>query len=109
MVGADVGVIVGVVAAGAQDVITRRTTVSQLRPNQTILLFMKDQDMPELTRISSKGQVVIPAQIRKSFKVKAGDKLIVFAKPGGMIGFVPTEEFNQFLNEAAEMVAKFKK
>jgi len=59
--------------------------------------------------IGERGQVVIPAEIRKIFKVKPGDKLIVFAKPGGMIGLVPAEEFNQFLSEAAEMLAKFKK
>lgn len=58
--------------------------------------------------VGERGQVVIPAEIRKSFKVKAGDKLIVFAKPD-MIGLVPAEEFNQFLNQAAEMLAKLKK
>jgi len=59
--------------------------------------------------VGERGQVVIPAQIRKAFKVKPGDKLIVFAKPGGMIGLVPAEEFNQFLSEGVEMLAKFKK
>ncbi|MBM3245763.1 MAG: AbrB/MazE/SpoVT family DNA-binding domain-containing protein [Candidatus Omnitrophica bacterium] len=59
--------------------------------------------------VGERGQVVIPAEIRKTFKVKAGDKLIVFARPGGMIGLVPTEEFNRFLNEATEVLAQFKK
>lgn len=58
--------------------------------------------------VGERGQVVIPAEIRKSFKIKAGDRLIVFAKPD-MIGLVPAEEFNQFLNQAAEMLAKFRK
>jgi AbrB family looped-hinge helix DNA binding protein len=58
--------------------------------------------------VGERGQVVIPAQIRKSFRVKTGDKLIVFAKQD-MIGLIPAEEFNQFLNEAAEVLAKFKK
>lgn len=70
--------------------------------------FMKGKIYGAVT-VGERGQVVIPAQIRKSFKVKPGDKLIVFAKPGGMIGLVPAEEFNQFLNEAAKMLAKFKK
>ena len=59
--------------------------------------------------VGERGQIVIPAQIRKAFKVKAGDKLIVFAKPGGMIGLVPAEDFNQFLSEAAQILAKFRK
>jgi len=59
--------------------------------------------------VGERGQVVIPAEIRKSFKVHAGDKLIVFAKPGGMIGLVRAEEFNQFLDESGRMIAKFKK
>lgn len=58
--------------------------------------------------VGERGQVVIPAGIRKSFKIKPGDKLIVFAKHE-MIGLVPAEEFNQFLNEAAEMITKFRK
>jgi len=59
-------------------------------------------------RVGERGQVVIPAEIRESFHIKPGDKLFVFAKPD-MIGFVPTEQFNQFLSEAAELIAKFKK
>jgi AbrB family looped-hinge helix DNA binding protein len=60
------------------------------------------------TTVGERGQVVIPAQIRKAFNIKPGDKLIVFAKHE-MIGLIPAEEFNQFLSEAADMLAKFKK
>jgi AbrB family looped-hinge helix DNA binding protein len=59
--------------------------------------------------VGERGQVVIPVEVRKSFKVKPGDKLIVFAKPGGMIGLVPTEEFNDFLDMAAQTVTQNKK
>ncbi len=58
--------------------------------------------------VGEKGQVVIPAEIRKSFKIKPGDKLIVFAKTE-MIGLIPAEEFNKFLERTAQMLAKFKK
>jgi len=58
--------------------------------------------------VGERGQVVIPAQIRKSFKIAPGDKLIVFAKPD-MIGLIPTEEFNQFLNQLSAMAAKLRK
>jgi AbrB family looped-hinge helix DNA binding protein len=57
--------------------------------------------------VGERGQIVIPAEIRKLFKIKAGDKLIVFAKTD-MIGLVPSEQFNAFLNQMAEMLAKFK-
>jgi AbrB family looped-hinge helix DNA binding protein len=58
--------------------------------------------------VGERGQIVIPAEVRKSFKIKPGDKLIVFTKPE-MIGLVPAEEFNKFLDQAAELLAKFKK
>ena len=55
--------------------------------------------------VGGRGQVVIPAQIRKFFKLKAGDKLIVFAKHE-MIGLIPAEEFSTFLDQATEALAK---
>lgn len=58
--------------------------------------------------VGERGQVVVPAEIRKSFKIKTGDKLIVFAKHD-MIGLIRAEQFSQFLNEASEVLAKFKK
>ena len=58
--------------------------------------------------VGERGQVVIPAGIRKSFKIKTGDKLIVFAKHE-MIGLIPAEEFSQMLDRASEALAKIKK
>ena len=58
--------------------------------------------------VGEKGQVVIPAELRKAFNVRAGDKLIVFAKHE-MIGLIPAGEFDSFLSQAAEMLASFKK
>jgi AbrB family looped-hinge helix DNA binding protein len=58
--------------------------------------------------VGEKGQVVIPADLRKAFNVKSGDKLIVFAKDQ-MIGLIPAAEFDAFLNQASEMLAKFRK
>ncbi len=58
--------------------------------------------------VGERGQVVIPAQIRKLFKIKPRDKLIVLAKTD-MIGLIPSERFNAFLDQMAQMVAKFKK
>ena len=58
--------------------------------------------------VGEKGQVVIPAELRKAFNVRAGDKLIVFAKHE-MIGLIPAGEFDSFLSQAAEMLTSFKK
>jgi AbrB family looped-hinge helix DNA binding protein len=58
--------------------------------------------------VGERGQIVIPADVRKSFKIKSGDKLIVFAK-SEMIGLIPVEEFSHFLDQASDMLAKFKK
>ena len=59
--------------------------------------------------VGERGQVVIPAQIRKLFGLKSKDKLIVFAKAGGPIGFIPADQFTQFLDEATQLLTKVKK
>ncbi len=59
--------------------------------------------------VGERGQVVIPAEVRKSFKIKSGDKLIVLVKPDmEMFSFVPTDNFNRFLSEAADLLARLK-
>lgn len=58
--------------------------------------------------VGERGQIVIPAQARKLFQIKAGDKLIVFAKSGGPIGLVPAGNFAHFLDESIAMMAKMK-
>lgn len=58
--------------------------------------------------VGERGQVVIPAEIRRYFKIEAGDKLFVFAK-SHMIGLIPAEEFNQYLSQISKMLVKFKK
>jgi AbrB family looped-hinge helix DNA binding protein len=68
--------------------------------------------MEELTKgevfgaavVGERGQVVIPADIRKLFGVKPGDRLIVTANPGRMIGFIPAVNFNAFLNRASQVM-----
>ncbi len=55
--------------------------------------------------VGERGQVVIPADIRKALKIVAGEKLIVVAKPD-MIGLIPAEEFNRFLNDASKAIGK---
>jgi AbrB family looped-hinge helix DNA binding protein len=58
--------------------------------------------------VGERGQIVIPAQARKLYRIKPGDKLVVFAKCGGPIGLVPAEHFSQFLDKGITMLAKIK-
>lgn len=58
--------------------------------------------------VGERGQVVIPAQIRKAYKIVPGDKLIVFCNQGGMIAFVRAEQFNKFLDDASRAMEKYK-
>lgn len=60
--------------------------------------------------IGERGQVVIPAEVRKLFKVKAGDKLIVLAKPEKkMMVLIPVEDFSRFLDRASKIISKLEK
>ena len=58
--------------------------------------------------VGERGQVVIPVEVRKKFGIKTGEKLIVFAKPGGPIGFIPAEQFTHFLDQTTSMFSKIK-
>jgi len=40
----------------------------------------KDVGIPELARVSSKGQIVIPTDIRKKFNIKEGNVFAVTSK-----------------------------
>ena len=46
------------------------------------------------TTFSSKGQIVIPAELRKKHKIRAGTKVAIFEDPMGRIVLQPiTEEY----------------
>jgi len=68
----------------------------------------KEPKMFGAVTVGERGQVVIPAKVRKLYKIASGDTLIVFAKQGGPIGLVPADEFTSFLERAAAMLAKVK-
>jgi AbrB family looped-hinge helix DNA binding protein len=46
---------------------------------------MKPQAIPELTRISSKGQVVIPSRVRKRLGIEAGNVFAILTPRKGDI------------------------
>ncbi|NTV28677.1 MAG: AbrB/MazE/SpoVT family DNA-binding domain-containing protein [Candidatus Omnitrophica bacterium] len=58
--------------------------------------------------VGERGQIVIPSDIRKSFQIKPGDKLIVFAQANA-IRLIRSETFTKFLAEASEVMEKIQK
>jgi AbrB family looped-hinge helix DNA binding protein len=55
--------------------------------------------------VGQRGQIVIPVEIRKLLNIESGDKLIVFAKPEGkVVGLIPTEDLNYFLDSALNSI-----
>lgn len=77
---------------------------------------MKTKLFPDVTSFSTttmseKGQVVIPAEIRKKLKMKTGGKLIVFLtpSPSGAVIFIPAEQFGKMVFDFDRKLAKFKK
>ncbi|MBI4584816.1 MAG: AbrB/MazE/SpoVT family DNA-binding domain-containing protein [Planctomycetes bacterium] len=45
-----------------------------------------------VVRLSSKGQIIIPASIRKSFSLRVGQPLVVREREGREIVFIPLEK-----------------
>jgi len=57
--------------------------------------------------VGERGQLVIPAEIRKALNIKSGDQLMVFAKlDKKVINFMPAKDFSQFLERAAKLISK---
>jgi len=51
------------------------------------------EHLPEFTRISSKGQLVIPGNIRKELKIKEGDVFATMCHKNGLIILKKMENF----------------
>ncbi len=49
--------------------------------------------------VGERGQIVIPSPVRKSMKIKTGDKFVVFCKHGEFIGLLRSDKFDAFLEK----------
>ena len=58
--------------------------------------------------IGERGQIVIPAEIRKKLKIKSGGKFVVFLSPSEMIVFIPVDRFGKIIAELNKKLAKLK-
>lgn len=57
--------------------------------------------------VGERGQLVIPADLRKTFNIKSGDQLMVFAKlDKKVISLMPEKDFSKFLARAASVISK---
>lgn len=58
--------------------------------------------------IGARGQLVIPAQLRKALRIKSGDQLMVFAKlDKRVISLMSSEDFSRFLERAEKFISRF--
>ena len=65
-------------------------------------------DDPEVTTVTSKGQITIPSQLRKQFGLEQGTKLMVVPTDYGLVlkklELPSVEEFQQRVGERGETV-----
>lgn len=65
-------------------------------------------DDPEVTTVTSKGQITIPSQLREQFGLEKGTKLMVVPTDYGLVlkklELPSVEEFQQRVEERAETV-----
>jgi len=60
--------------------------------------------------VGERGQIVIPAELRKALNIKSGDQLMVFAKlDKKVINLMPSKEFSKFLEHAAKVISKLER
>lgn len=62
----------------------------------------------EIAKVSSKGQITIPAEIRKKLNLKEGDKVLFLEEDGKIIllnaGYVAIKEAQKAMEQEAEKV-----
>ncbi len=69
---------------------------------------LKDVTCFGTATIGKRGQIVIPAEIRKKLKIKSGEKFVIFLTPSEMIVFIPSNQFGKIISELNKKLAKLK-
>ncbi len=60
--------------------------------------------------VGERGQLVIPAGLRKAFNIKSGDQLMIFAKPDKrVISLMSSKDFSLFLERAEKIIEKLER
>ena len=64
-------------------------------------MVKKKEQFYGATTLGEKGQVVIPAEVRKAMGIQKGDKLLVFGMGCDMIAFCKLSNIEQFASHLA--------
>ncbi len=56
------------------------------------------------TKIGARGQVVIPAEIRKALKLKKSDKLFTFIIHGKVLTLIKSDAIDKFLSQFSNKI-----
>ena len=57
--------------------------------------------------VGERGQLVVPAELRRALHIESGDQLMVFAKlDKKVISLMPAKDFNKFLARASKLISK---
>jgi len=59
--------------------------------------------------LGKKGQVIIPVEARKAFKINKGDKLLVFGLKENMLIFSKLANLEKFASHFSQQLKKIKK
>jgi len=61
------------------------------------------------TTVGERGQIVLPAKLRKDFKINKGDKLLVIVDPhGSRVTLVNPDTMSKFLDVMSENINQIK-
>ncbi len=60
--------------------------------------------------VGERGQLVIPAELRRALGIKSGDQLMVFANvEKRIVSLIPSRDFTKFLDRAAKIISRLEK
>lgn len=58
--------------------------------------------------VGTKGQIVIPSEVRKALDIKPGDTMVVVTKHGKAVGLVKMDDLDQFMEYLHQEIDSFK-
>jgi len=76
----------------------------------SLCMKLKDMILPQLcgtVTVGTKGQVVLPKEVREKLGIKPKDQLLVFLKEGHAIGLIPAQDAKMLLEHLEEEMKMF--
>lgn len=70
---------------------------------------MHDKKLYGTATVGTKGQVVIPVELRDAFGIEPGDRLYAIgSKEGKWLGFIPEEQLRSILEKLTDNIESYK-